>query len=102
MREIRMQAKAILEDTSEPTFYAWMFALNFLADNHNRVDTYIKRMLFNRCEWYRKYFNSPRKKIVRIARNSGEMQIMEIILQPEDIKKEDVYPNPYHLFPDTK
>lgn len=100
MREIKMQAKAILEDTSEPTFSAWVFALNFLDANHNKVDTYIKRMLYNRCEWYRKYFNAPRKKIVRIARNSGEMQIMEVILQPENIKKEDVHPNIYNLFPE--
>jgi len=99
MREIRLQAKAILENTDEPTFSDWAFALNFLDANHNKVDTYIKRMLYNRCEWYRKYFNTPRKRIERIARNNGEMQIIEIIIPPEDIEKEDVYPNIYHLFP---
>lgn len=99
MDEYRKEAKAILENTAEPTFSDWGHALNFLSENHNRVDTYIKRMLFNRCEWYRKHFNAPRKKTVRIARNNGEMQIMELTIQPEDIKKEDVNPKIYHLFP---
>jgi hypothetical protein len=99
MKEIRLQAKAILENTDEPTFSDWAFALNFLDANHNKVDTYIKRMLYNRCEWFRKHFNLPRKRIERIARNNGELQILEVIIPAEDIKKEDVYPNIYHLFP---
>lgn len=98
MREIRLQAKAILENTAEPTFSDWAFALNFLNDNHNKVDTHIKRMLYNRCEWYRKHFNAPRKRIARIAKNNGEMQILEVTIAAEDIKKEDVFPNIYWMF----
>jgi hypothetical protein len=102
MREIRLKADEILNNVSEPSFTDWSAALNFLSDNHDKVDTHIKRMLFNRCEWYRVYFNTPRKKTVRIARNSGGIQIIEVNIIPENIEKDEVFPKIYHLFPYSK
>lgn len=97
MKEIRLQARAILDNTTEPTFSDWGLAVNFLFENHFRLDTHIRKMIFNRCEWYRQHFNKPRFKTVWLARNSGEMQSLQVRIDAENIEKWDVFPNIYKL-----